>query len=197
LKDKLPGYHREMMSITSRNTTESKPVKTLSPGNSLMPYLIAASFLLLVALAGWWFIFQPSEHEKLFAKHFVADPGLITPMSAGNNFIFYDGMVNYKSGEYARAISKWENLLVGNPSNDTINYFIGVAYLAKNQPTQAIVYFEVVTGIPESAFIDETWFYLGLANLKKGYLHQAREAIKRSEIDEARVVLQDLNKKMN
>lgn len=127
--------------------------------------MIAASLAVLISL-GLWFTLGPSANEKLFNKYFTADPGLPSVMGTGENYAFQEAMVQYKLGHYGTAISRWEALLPEHMGNDTLNYFLGSAYLAKGEAQKAIDYMERVGSQGETAFGTDVQYYLALAHLK-------------------------------
>lgn len=188
--DLMDDFHQEIK--TSQHNELSPKTKT-NLRTLWTPYLVAASFLILIALFSIWYFQSTPAHEKLFARHFVADPGLITPMSAQDNYLFYAGMVDYRMGDYENAIQKWQELLLETPATDTLAYFLGVANLAANNTSEALLWLQKTNEFQESVFRDEMWFYLGLTYLKKGNLSEARNAFLKSETMEANAVLNDLD----
>lgn len=153
-------------------------------------HAIAASIVL--ALGCFWFLNRDSKNELLFAKHFKPDFGLATTMSESNNYDFDDAMVDYKQEKYDLAIKKWETLLKAKPQNDTLNYFLGISYLAKNVEKEAISKFENVVKQSHSEFKKEAYLYLGLAYLKWGNLEKARENLALSDTENSRLLLSEL-----
>ncbi|PIV93642.1 MAG: hypothetical protein COW44_08435 [Flavobacteriaceae bacterium CG17_big_fil_post_rev_8_21_14_2_50_33_15] len=167
LKEQLNEFHKYIpLSISKHRSTKFKIWQ-------IGKY--AAAAILVIALGCYWFYAKPSN-EKLYAKYFIADPGLPTTMSATDNYDFYDAMVNYKHGEYHIAISKWEKLQQKKPENDTINYFLGVAQLANKNELKAIPFLKNATQQSESVFLNDAYFYLGLAYLKTNQLTKAKES---------------------
>jgi tetratricopeptide (TPR) repeat protein len=166
-------------------------------GGSFVRYLVAASFLLLLAMSAWWFATQRPAHTKLFAAYFTPDPGLITPMSADADYMFYEAMVDYKLHDYDKAIPKWESLLPHKPDNDTLNYFIGVAELARGNADTAIPYLQFVSTQKESIFGDDAFFYLGMAHLKLGHLTEAAESLENTSNQRGISVLRALKKRQS
>ena len=180
-KDILADLHRETQQQS--RTTERK----LFNGNNWL-WLAAACFaILLVAV----FFNFPTKEERLFAKHFEPDPGLPTVMSTTGNYDFYYGMVDYKLGNYEKAISKWDSLQVIDPKNDTLNYFLGAAYLAKKQASKAIPYLQLVSE-SENKFQQYSYYYLALAYLKEGEIERAKQALQKSNLEEADRLQEDL-----
>ncbi|MBX2979836.1 MAG: hypothetical protein KF905_11115 [Flavobacteriales bacterium] len=146
-----------------------------SGGNGWTTYLkYAAAIALLIAGALWWLDRAP-QHDRLFAEHHVADPGLPVPMSlpaeragATNDAAFHDAMVAYKLGDFAEARSKWTSLLNAAPGNDTLRYYIAQAALAEGDADSAVPLFEQVAADAASVFSGKARWYLFLAHLKRG-----------------------------
>jgi tetratricopeptide (TPR) repeat protein len=156
-------------------------------------YAIAASAVILL---GIFWVFNPSNsNEKLYNDYFSVDPGLPTTMGSNDGYSFYDGMVNYKRKEYDEALEKWKLLLPQKNDNDTLNYFIGVTYLAKGNTEEAIPFLEKVTAQMESMFLEDSYFYLGLSNLKNDNKEKAIDYFKKSNHPEAQKILKVLEEK--
>jgi hypothetical protein len=137
-------------------------------GNGWTTYLkYAAAIALLIAGALWW-MNKPSTNERLFAEHFVADPGLPVPMSATGDAAFHDAMVAYKLGDHAEARGKWSALLNTKPDNDTLRYYISQAALAEGDADSAIPLLEGVAADASSVFNSKARWALFLTHLKRG-----------------------------
>ena len=190
LKEKMNSFHNQLGKRKLYN------IKRLA-SFSLTQYMVAASFLLLLAFTAWWFATQRPAHMKLYAAYFAPDPGLITPMSADVDFIFYDAMVDYKLHDYDKAISKWESLLLNKPANDTLNSFIGVAELARGHAEASVPLLQFVTTQEESAFADDAFFYLGMAQLNLGHLSDAIETLENTTNQRGKSVLLALKKRQS
>jgi len=185
LKENLEAFH-ETIPINKIPKTETSKVKLLH----FRKIAVAAS--LIIAVGSFWF-FSQNSNQKLYANYFKADPGLATTMSSTNNFEFYDAMVNYKQGDYKIAISKWEVLLQNKPKNDTLNYFLGVAYMANKNEISAIPFLDLVIKASNSTFKNEAYYYLGLAHLKDGNIELAKKNLTFSTIDNSKALLSELN----
>jgi len=150
---------------------------------------VAASVAILVAVS-IWMINKPDKADNLFAANLTLEPGLPVPMSATNNYEFHDAMVDYKSGKNELAISKWEKLLLVNPVNDTLNYFIGVAHFNDENYSEAIQYFEEVLSLKSSSFTGKGEWYLALSCLKTEDFERLNMLAKESQSDYAKRIHQ-------
>lgn len=185
LRSKLDDFHTTI--------EEETPVKHLNTSKKRFNYSIAASLAILLTLGGLWFLNRQNPNEKLFHKYYTQDPGLPTVMSSNDNFAFYEAMVDYKRGNYDVAIKKWEELLVNKPENDTLNYFLGAAYLAKGNKNNAITFLNTVAQIKKTSFKKEAHFYLGLIYLKEKKIDSAKKNLEKSNTALSKKILLELN----
>ncbi len=189
LKEKLQEFHERML-LQDREAPKAIPQN--KKRFNYLRYAAVASVIIIVAITGIWFLSQPTEHEKLFATYFSPDPGLITPMSSQSDYLFFDAMVDYKRGEYPRAIEKWEELFKQKQNNDTLNYFIGVSHLAIGDAKSAIPYLKTAATFSQSIFIEDAYYYLGMAYLKKENISRAKKALSISNHEKSKEVLNRL-----
>lgn len=184
LKERLDEFHKEI--------PENRPVeKSTTKVRFLSFSKITIAAGIIIALGIFW-MFSGSSNEKLFNQHFRPDPGLPTTMSSSDSFVFYDAMVNYKQGDYKTAISKWQKLAVKAPENDTINYFLGVAYLADKNADKAIPFLNKTIYNTESVFLEDAHYYLGMAYLKSDRKGEAIREFKKSGSEKSNDLLKDL-----
>ncbi len=134
------------------------------PGGHWLRYAAAAALLLAVAA---WFLLRPTTAERLFAEHFVPDPGLPVAMGATTDHAFHDAMVAYKLGDHAEARTAWTTLLHADPANDTLRYFCASASLALGDAAAAIPDLEQLAG-STSPFATKARWYLLLAYVRTG-----------------------------
>ena len=187
LHEKLDEFHRTLPSRQKEYRMTSRP----SPGKT---WLVAASFILFVAIASWLLLQRQNSNSKLFASYFKPDPGLMTAMSATDNYAFDRAMIDYKKGDYQKAIHTWDSLQKLQPANDTLNYFLGVAHLANQNEREAIDYLQKVSASPGSFFRADAFWYLGLTLLKEGKKEEAMAALKQSTHPEKEQLLERLIK---
>ncbi len=84
-------------------------------------------------------------------------------------------------------------MLAAKPENDTLNYFIGSAWLAKEDGEQAIPYFKKVIAAPGSYFLSDAYWYIGLALLSQNKTGEAIPFIKQSGHEQKDALLLKLN----
>ena len=183
LHNKLDTFHQQVPKA-------AKEIKMNRRPSSVKTWLIAASILLLAGVGGWLLLAKGNSNERLFAAYFKPDPGLITAMSATDNYAFERAMIDYKKGDYAAAIQTWDSLQKTQPANDTLNYFLGAAHLANENSKAAVSYLQKAT--TSAFFKDDAYWYLGLALLKEGKKAEAKKAISQSTHAQKDELLQGL-----
>ncbi|MCW9036716.1 tetratricopeptide repeat protein [Altibacter sp.] len=190
LKTKLDRFHETMEGTHSKTLHTPEIIERRNTTSKLPLYAIAAC--LLVIFGVFYFMTMPSPSEKLFAKHFVPDPGLPTTMSTQNNYPFFDAMVNYKRGEYDIAIGKWEQQLDDTTENDTLNFYLGVAYLAEGNGEKALSFLRKLETSRQSIFMEDAMYYRALAHIKKNEPDKAKRLLKENPSQRNNELLQDL-----
>ncbi|MEM0518047.1 tetratricopeptide repeat protein [Aequorivita flava] len=155
-------------------------------------YSIAAVLVVLFGI--FWLLQNTNSPEKIFAAHFEADPGLRTVMGTTNNYSFYEGMVVYKREEYKEAINWWQKLLPEKANNDTLNYFLGVAYLAEGNAEKSLDYLEPSSKFNEGIFKEDAAYYTALAKIKLGQMEAAKQLLKQHPSERNNKLLKALNK---
>ncbi len=184
LRSKLQDFHRDW--------DNNGKVKTFHLRKHRTFLWAAATIALLIALGGIWQLFVSNSNEKLFNEYFTPDPGLPTVMGNTDNYDFYEAMVDYKQGNYGAALQKWGDQLPGKMDNDTLNYFIGSAYLANGEADKAIPCFDRVLISDQPSFKNEAAFYLGLAHLKKNEVEAAIKSLEQSADEKGRALAKKL-----
>lgn len=154
LEKKLETFHQPA----------AKVVAIKSPAKK---WLVAAVTIAVVLTAGWFLFLKKEPHEKIYAAYFRPDPGLPTTMSSSEAYQFDKAMIDYKNGDFQKAIDSWKT----QPGNDTLNYFIGLAHQSLGQYNEAINRLSIISIDSAKPFYKEACWYLGLALVKdKQYL---------------------------
>lgn len=188
LKDSMEEFHSDLKSST--------PVLPINSNRQFVwkPLAIAASLLFLLAISLWVFLGNSTENEKLYTAYYQPDPGMVTAMGLPSNYEFDRGMVDYKTGDYRAAITRWEMLLKENPENDTLNYFLGSAFLALGDAVQAQPFLEKTIQDQSEIFQKEASWYLGLCLIKSGKTEEAIKFLQKSGREEAAEIIGKLKK---
>ncbi len=128
-------------------------------------FTIIFSALLLIGYTLYW-VFHKTKNQKLFYKHFVPQKALIISENDKNDKLFSKAVLLYNNKQYEEAIEKWKEVQAKKPKNDTIHYFMGMTYLAFDKENDAIFHLNKVLINSNSVYLQDAYYYLGLANLK-------------------------------
>jgi tetratricopeptide (TPR) repeat protein len=188
LENKLDHFHKEIIPNSAEKKRNGKLL-------SIRRWLVAASIVFVLIISGYFFFGRKNKNAELYAEFFKPDPGLVSAMGSSPNYQFERGMIDYKTGNYEAAIKTWEGLLVAKPNSDTLNYFLGSAYLANKKTDEAISFFEKITALPAGSFTSDAYWYLGLSYLKQGKTNKAVEYIQKSGNPQREAILKTINKK--
>lgn len=189
LADRLNEFHN---SINNHSTTEKKPGRIIQLNKK---WLAAASVLLFASFAVWWLTGRKNNNTKLYATYYKQDPGLITAMGSSEDYAFEKGMVDYKEGNYIKAIETWVAVKPAQSKKDTLNYFLGVANMAINKREKAKELLSQITSNSNKPFYKDACWYLGLVFLKDGETEKAIEWIIKSGHPKSNELINAINKK--
>lgn len=182
LKEELDRFHDEIENDKYQlsNSTKDRLIKSSK---------IAVAIALIAAIGSIWF-FSSNPNKKLYTKYFAPHPGLQLTRNNTSNFDFYEAMQNYERGDYKKAINQWEQI---NEKNDTLNYFMGLAYMNEDKVLEAIPFLERAVHAKNSfPFLKDAHYYLGLAYLKEGNTKLAKNNFNLSGTDSSKSILKEL-----
>lgn len=138
---------------------------------------IAASATLLV-VAAWFFLTKATEPEELFAEYFEVYPNVEAPIyrdsSASDSLPTKDlAFRRYADDDFEGAIELFESIAA--PDEGT-RFYLGMSYLANNNPQQAAAIWEPLSKEAEDYTTQIQW-YLALAWLKLDEVEKAKEVL--------------------
>lgn len=139
---------------------------------------IAASIVLLIGL--FWVIQlnKKSSFQKQLAQ-VELDPGLPTLLGTTGEVAFGEGMTAYKLQDFEAAKTYWYPLLLANPSNDTLLFYLAQVDLGTGQNKAAQEKLEQIEAQKESLFREKINWYLAIAALRLAEPTTAIELLKR------------------
>lgn len=188
LTKKIESFQKEISS------PEKKINHSVGKVFNMKRWLVAASIIVLLGLGSLLFLNKFNKNERLFSEYYKPDPGLITAMGTSENYLFEHAMIDYKMKKYDSALKTWESLLESNQTNDSLNYFIGSAFLAKENSDSAIFYFQKVISNKRSYFLNDAYWYLGLALVKQQKSQKAIPYLEQSTHQNKEALLSKLKK---
>lgn len=183
LKENMESFHSEMPPET--------PVININRRKLFLKIAVAACFIFGFVLM--FNYYQNDPNEKLYQAYYTPDPGLPTVMGSSNEYDFNEAMVDYKRENYASAIQKWSALYEDSPGNDTLNYFLGMAFMASDEVDKAVPFLESVSTETESEFYEDALYYTGLYHLKKNNIELAKQYFNKINTTKSKELLEKLN----
>lgn len=174
LSEKIDNFHKE---VTMAEAGTGQPRSKLF---SMKRWMVAASVVVLLGFSAVLFFTKSGGQERLFSEYYKPDPGLSTAMGESDKYLFDHAMIDYKTGKYDSAIKTWQQLYQSNPQSDTLNYFLGSAFMAKEKVKEAIPYFERALAKDDTHFADDANWYLALAFTKEKKYDEAVSYLKKT-----------------
>lgn len=168
------GY-REVGKTLRKLGTQPAPLRT-SRTRVITWIALAASVLIVVAMIFLLPARQP-EHIRLYSEYYTPDPGLPTLMGeAERDYVFMQGMVAFKSGDFADALSQWQSLSAGERYRDTLPFYTGLAHMGLDEFDAARQHLERTS--PDGAFAEKRQWYLALILIHEEELDAARALLR-------------------
>lgn len=138
--------------ISEETSSTGKEIRMYGKKKSNFRVYVIAAAIAALLIGGWWIYDLQSERYSPLAEAFYTDPGLPTKMSAAtDHYSFYDGMIDYKMGDYSEALEKWSAITTGI-GQDTIRYYQAMAFLNLTRYSDAMA---LLKEIPESSDLYE------------------------------------------
>ena len=196
------NLQRKLVAVAQTVSFGDKAVQHITAKESIAPvkrmslkWWYAAAAILLIAAATWFYQSIAVTPDILFAGYFHADPGMPVAMSSTGEYSFYDGMVSYKEGNYDRAIEIWTGLKEKGLPAGTLQYYLGVASLNKNDFKSATQYLLPVAENKVGEWHDKAVWYLALAYVKSNHLTEAIKWLHQLPDDgQAKLLIKELQK---
>lgn len=172
LKKKVERQREILLSIQSKEFLELLPSAQLpNKRRGRKNILWIVSTAAAAAIVGIIIINTFTNSDPSLEELFYTDPGLITPMSTVKAYEFYDGMVEYKIGNYTEALNIWDNNLP-DIGIDTLHYYQAMAHLNLGQYEQSQ---ELLKGLENSSWSTNAIWYQIYILLRQQRKEEARE----------------------
>ena len=146
---------------------------------------LAAVALVLVTLGtplGFYIFSQRHTPDKLFSQNFTPYQDLITEKSTTwdddtIHQLMHIGFEFYQKSNYDSAVVVFKILYEKDPTSDTIAFYLANSVLATKQPPAAAI--EILTSLTakETAFNEQSRWYLAMAFLKNNEPERARQQL--------------------
>ena len=173
LKEKLENIH--------------EIVQTEQRSRRIFLTLIFATFLAILALVCWYFVFEPlsattTSPDQIFANYFTPYPNLFEQKgeTSAKQLEFTAAMEAYAEQDYANAIRVFEQQLgQGDDGNSLFSFYYAIALLADRQSGQALRALQALQANSNTLLPKEPLrWYLALAYLAENRATEAGPLLK-------------------
>lgn len=173
-RDVLMGVEYYFLKELKQELKNSDQQKAKS---SIKTYLAIAASVFLLASAGltYYLLDATDSSNGLFVTYFEPYPNIIAPITRSSENTSYEEVMQlYEAGQYAEVIPKLNLLIENRSENLELVFYRGVSYLGANQPERATVDFKAVIKGGEKNFVEPSYWYLGLSQLKMDKIEEAK-----------------------
>lgn len=149
------------------------------PKSKIRTYLAIAASILLLAGAGitFYFLNIGVDSDSLFITYFEPYPNIVAPVTRSSESSSYEEVMQlYETEQYAEAIPKLNELIQNHPDSVELVFYRGISYLGVDQPKNAATDFTAVIKASKKAFLEPSYWYLGLSQLKIGKIEEAQSS---------------------
>ena len=171
------GLEKQLQKLLKTdNQSEPSKVVTFSKSNKRGRYTALSIAASVVLLFGLLFIFKPNQTNKLYSKYEFVDPGIPVLMSETNKFELYEALSYYSEQNYTETINRLSSLKNSNNGvyNDTIDFYLGISNLYKNELNTSLPLIEQVSNDENSIFKERAEWLVALNHVKLNNIKDAR-----------------------
>lgn len=155
MSDQIAGWESEISSLEGGKVISLKRW-----------YMIAATIsVILVAAISWWRLSPPESAENLYISYYEPYPDILTSRGSGEKLL-NEGLYSYESGDYKESIGYLKNYLVTNKEHKEVLFYLGQAYLANDEPVNALRIFKDLEQENKFTLKEANQWYLALTHLK-------------------------------
>lgn len=188
LKARLQGLEQKLAAKTSASTVvppltatssrkpEARVVDIGRRRKGRLRLLGYAAALLLMLAVGWWAFSEPGgfDAQQLAMDSFKPYENIATGTVRGDNDATAEtaAFADYDAGNYAAAADKFAAL----PESNVHQFYLGQSLLAQGDFEEAHLIF-LKLWRSDFALKEESYYYLGLADLGRGDIIEARNAL--------------------
>ena len=148
-------------------------------GSTWKKYWVAAAVVACI-IAAYVFLGRGTQNsnQELVAEYFVPYDDVISVREGETDSeLLMAAMESYTAGKWTEAISLFQSCLEKNPDNLDATFYLGIAYLANQDPTQAANVLERIrTG--DHRYHDHVLWYLALAKIASNHITEARAILR-------------------
>lgn len=144
---------------------------------------VAAVLVPLIGISSYFLVNKENKFDNLYSNYYEKELGLPVTLSNENDKVFNEAMNLFRDEDYNSSLQGFRELLLEQPNNDTLHYFIGVCLLEKGNLLEAKN--ELTYNFQNSFFKEKATYHLALVYLKL------------EQLKESKILLQEISKNEN
>jgi len=155
-----------------------RPKQVRSASISKRRWWAMAASVVLIAVSGYLLFFSDPSSQELFDEYYRPYYNVLTSGERSGEKTEMDAMSLYERGRYQEAITAFQEEIKDPSSQTALVFYLGLSYLAADQPLKAIENIEKVISGPASVLQEPAQWYLGLAYLKAEDIENAQRVFR-------------------
>jgi TolA-binding protein len=144
---------------------------------------VAVVLVPLIGISSYFLMNKENKFDNLYSNYYEKELGLPVTLSDENNKLFNESMNLFRDEDYTLSLQGFRDLLLEQPNNDTLHYFIGVCLLEKGNLLEAKN--ELTYNFQNIFFKEKATYRLALLYLKL------------EQVKESKILLQEISENEN
>jgi len=136
---------------------------------------VAVVIVPLIGISTYFLLNRGSKYDDLYSSYYEKELGLPVTLSDNDHKLFNESMNLFRNEDYKKSLQGFQTLLLTQPNNDTLHYFVGVCLLENGNVSESINEFS--WDYKGSIFKEESQYRLVLSYLKNGDLKNSKEIL--------------------
>jgi cytochrome c-type biogenesis protein CcmH/NrfG len=175
--DKINTIENDLYNSIDNSIISSKKKKNTFI--NVVKLAVAACIISIISLTVYrtFFTSKNVDEQKIYANYFkpLTNTDVIV-RGENDTTIETKAAAAYEKEDYFEAVNVYQKIVANNPNNVKNNLFLGISFLATNQPKKAIEIFNNI--IQSEEFHYDIRWYLALAYIKNKELQNATTILK-------------------
>lgn len=136
---------------------------------------VAAVLVPLIGISFYFLLNKENRYDDLYSSYYQKELGLPVTLSNENDKVFNESMNLFRDEDYTTSLKGFQKLLLEQPNNDTLHYFIGVCLLENGKVSESVHEFNY--NYQNSFFKEKVDYRLSLAYLKLKKLKESKSLL--------------------
>jgi tetratricopeptide (TPR) repeat protein len=151
---------------------QEKQLNRIFPLSRKYVTLMAASVTILIMIAASVYLLVPKTYtnDRLFTMYYKSNQ---IPIERSSDSYLFEALRFYQQKEYPSAIDLFNEVLVTDPDNSAVRFYLAISYIETNRINEALNNLELIIHQDKNGYSERAQWYLGLCMLKNNQTEQA------------------------